>query len=381
VRTAHVPNTTLALREIVGALLRPLDPAVAEQQIGSALGCNAVLFASARGALAAAIEALHAGEDAAVPAFTCAAVANAVLSAGKHPVYVDVDACGLVDATSWPAEALPIVQDTFGFPAPTPSRPFVRDMAHRAEVNGANGAVVAVTSFEHSKSLSAGRGGLALTDDPELAGRLRELRDRHRSPDRRIRSILVTAVTTAMGRLDYAGRHRAAELFRKVAWHVDAERLLGQSDGELAGGGVDIGLLGLPDRSAARLVVSQLRNAGAVAEHRRRIVAAYDRAAGIRRDPLPLVRYPLRVSSVTDFELALQQAGWDVRGRWFTAPLHPERADHSALGYVAGTAPTAESLASTVVNLPTHPLVREADAGSMIDAALAAGGWPLAPDA
>jgi dTDP-4-amino-4,6-dideoxygalactose transaminase len=379
-RTAHVPNTTLSPTEVVLALLRPLDVPAAERRIEATLGCRSVLFASARGALAAAIEVTCANGAVAVPAFTCAAVANAVLSAGKQPVYVDVDGCGLAPAGAWPRNALPIVQDTYGFSAPTPARPFVRDMAHRTFPLGLDGALVAVTSFEHSKSLSAGRGGLALTDDTTLAERLREIRDRNAPPTRRVRSVLVTLVTIAMGRLDYRGQHGAAELFRKVAWHMDANRLLGQSDRELAGHGVDAELRGRPDRSAARLVVSQLRDAATVAHHRRRIVSIYDGMAKLERDPLPLVRYPLVATSVTDFERALLRAGWDVRGRWFSAPLHPGRANQSALGYVAGSAPGAESLAASVVNLPTHPLVRDGDAESMIRAAIDAGARPLRVD-
>lgn len=376
-RTAHVPNTTLSLTDVVRALLGPVDIEEAEHEIEASFGCHAVLFASARGALAAAIHVSWDGERVAVPAFTCAAVANAALSAGKRPVYVDVDERGLVPRDAWPDDALPVVQDTYGFLATDPLRPFVRDMAHRALPTGPDGAIVGVTSFEHSKSLSAGRGGLAFTADPTVASRLREFRTRHAGNGRRVRGSLVTIATLAMGRLDYQGRPRAAELFRKVAWHLDANRLLGQSERELAGKGVDAALMGAPDQSASRLVVSQLRIAAGVADHRRGIVGIYDRIAGAEREPAPLVRYPLLARDVTAFDEALLRAGWDVRGRWFDAPLHPGGCDTSALGYRAGTAPTGESLASRVVNLPTHPLVEPEHAEQMIRAALGAGAQPL----
>src|SRR5207247_3467284 len=125
--------------------------------------------------------------------------------------------------------------------------------------------------------------GLALPVDGDLARRLRGLRDRRGGSPPRLRGALVTLATIAMGRLDFRGRTGAGELFRKVAWHLDETRLLGQSDAELAGGGVDAPLLGPPDGTAARLVVSQLRRAGEIAERRRRIVAIYDRAAGVAR--------------------------------------------------------------------------------------------------
>lgn len=377
-RTAHVPSASLSFREALVALVRPLAVDEAERRLERELGSSVVLFASARGALATAFEVVGTDEAVAVPAFTCAAVANAVLSAGKTPVYVDVNHHGTVDPTDWPSDALPLVQDTFGYVAPTPEgRAFVRDAAHRTYPVNVEGATVAVTSFEHSKSLSAGRGGLAHTADVGIAAQLRGVRDRRARTDRHVRSSLVTMATIAMGRLDYRGRHRVAELFRKAAWQLDADRLLGQSDDELRGKGVDNALLGAPGGASARLVVSQLRRAAGVAQHRQQIVGTYDRLAGLSRDPLPLVRYPLLAASPDAFEQALQDAGWDVRGRWFTAPLHPQRTDHAALGYVAGTAPRAEALVQQVVNLPTHPLVTAADAMSMMQAALAAGASPL----
>ena len=379
VRTAHVPNASLSFREGVAALARPLTIAEAERLIESLLEVPAVvLFASARGALSAAVEALGEGDRVAVPAYTCAAVANAVLSAGKCPVYVDVDDRGLVPAGRWPDDALPLIQDTYGFEAAGPEdRLFVRDAAHRAYPLRMDAATVTVTSFEHSKSLSAGRGGLAVTQDPALAAQLRALRDRHGSPPPRLRHTIVTLSTIAMGRLDFAGRRTIGELFRKVAWHLDESRLLGQSTAELAGSGVDPELLGPPDRSAARLVVSQLRRAPAVAAHRAHIVAVYDRAAGLSREPLSLCRYPLAVADPVAFEDALLEVGWDVRGRWFTGPLHPRRSNLAAFDYIEGAAPNGERLSATIVNLPTHPLVHEVDAIQMIEAALDMGADPL----
>jgi perosamine synthetase len=378
-RTAHVPNASLSLGEVLTALVRPLAVDEAERRVERELDvAGAVLFASARGALAAAIEAVAEGDEVAVPAYTCAAVANAVLSAGKRPVYVDVDEQGLVPADAWPEGALALVQDTYGFAAALPAgRVVVRDAAHRAFPLRLGAESVLVTSFEHSKTLSAGRGGLAVTNDPELAARLRELRDRRGSAPPRLRAALVTLATLAMGRFDFRGRTGAGQLFRRVAWHLDESRLAGQSASELAGGGVDTPLLGRPDGTASRLIVSQLGKAQAVAERRRRIVAVYDRASGLVRDPLPLVRYPLAVADPADFEGRLEEAGWNVRGRWFTGPLHPEQSNLPALGYAAGSAPTGERLARTVVNLPTHPLVEDADAEVLIRAALDAGARPL----
>jgi dTDP-4-amino-4,6-dideoxygalactose transaminase len=136
----------------------------------------AVVFANARGALAAAIVALAPSGLVAVPAYTCVAVPDAVTRARGELVYADVDGRGLVPAGGWPASDVALVQDTYGFVSELPDdRHVVCDSTHRADLvlRGGRGAV-RVTSFEHSKTLSAGQGGLAVTDDPDLARRMRE---------------------------------------------------------------------------------------------------------------------------------------------------------------------------------------------------------------
>jgi dTDP-4-amino-4,6-dideoxygalactose transaminase len=378
-RTAHVPSATLSLREVLLAFARPVSADRAERKIEALLGVeSAVLFTSARGAIAAAIHAASTEPSVAIPAYTCVAVPNAVVSADRRPLYVDVDDRGLVPPESWPVGCLLILQDTYGLRAEAPvERSFIRDAAHGAHSLQLDGARVVVTSFEHSKCLSAGRGGLAITDDPVLGESMRELRDGQPGPPPRLRHTLVTLATLLMGRLDYRGFRTAAGLFRRVAYHLAVDRLRGQSPSELAGLGVDPELLGRPDGTSAMLILGQLRRAAGIGSHRERIVSIYDREAGVERSPEPLLRYPLLSDDPHEFERRLLEVGWDVRGRWFAGPLHPPTTDVAALGYELGSAPVAERLARTVVNLPTHPLVRERDARDLVRAALSAGARPV----
>jgi hypothetical protein len=53
----------------------------------------------------------------------------------------------------------------------------------------------------------------------------------------------------------------------------------------------------------------------------------------------------------------LRRSGWDLGGRWFSAPIYPPTNDERVFGYAAGTCPNAERLATQMLNLPTHPLV------------------------
>lgn len=381
-RFANAPAATLRVGEVVTALIRPLAVDEAERQIAALTGRReAVLFASARGALTAAIRALAPAERAhvAIPAYTCVAVANAVRSAGGEISFVDVDKRGLVPSDSWPANIdVAVTQDTYGFDAgPAPRAESVRDASHRADLLTAGGAVIVVTSLEQSKSLSAGQGGIAVTDDPELAHRIRAVRNAADGGRGRIRHGLVTLLIVAFGRALWRGARVRRSLCYELGRRVAPTRLAGQQTGELAGRGVPAALRGAPNRTVARLAVYQLARIDEIAKRRRELVARYDRAAGVERDPEPLVRYPLAVADPALFEAAFRAVGWDLTGRWFSAPLHPAGSDATAFGLEPGAAPAAERLAATTVNLPTHPLVSDAEADELIAFALAHGARPL----
>jgi dTDP-4-amino-4,6-dideoxygalactose transaminase len=370
-----VANATLSWRELVHALARPLGVEEAERRIaGQVKGGHPVLFASARGALAAAVRALAQGGRVAVPAYTCIAVPNAVRSGGAHPLFADVDALGLVPPDGWPACDAVIIQDSYGFDAEgLADRIVIRDAAHRPRLDPGKHDAVVVSSFEHSKWLCAGQGGLAVTRDAALATQLRALRDGHSVQHSRLTHGFVTLLTLAAGRLQYGGHGRLARPLRRVAIRLAPERMAGQCFSELAGEGVDPALLGRPNGTVARLIISQLARRERVSAHRARIVALYDIEAGVRRPPLPLLRYPLRVDRPERFERELRQHGWDLSGRWFRSPLHPGEEIPPAYGFDPHRAPEAVRLAGSVVNLPTHPLVDERDARTLVRLALDAG--------
>lgn len=380
VRRAHVPDTTLTVRELVAGVFRPIDVEQAESELAaiSREQGEFVLFASARGALTATLEILAPKGRIAIPGFTCTAVANAILSAGGEPVYVDVGDDGLVGIESWPACDLAIVQNTYGFPAPVPNgSSVIVDTAHRVDLLWRTDAPVSITSFEQSKWLSTGQGGLAFTRDASLAAELRRRRDRHPDPGNHITHLLVTMKSLILGRLEFAGQGWITSPARRVLWHFGTDRARGQTLQELHGGGVAPGLRGRPNRGVTRLVESQFRKLTQVGEHRARVVGIYDAQAGIRREPEALVRYPMTTNDPHAFEEAFRREGWDITGRWFAAPLHPPLADPQPFGYEPGSAPVGERLASTVVNLPTHRLISDSIASRLIATALAAGAKPL----
>lgn len=131
----------------------------------------------------------------ALPSFTCAAMASAVVWTGLHPLFVDVDPVGWhvdPDALRSAVQERPgrvaaiLVSATFGTPPPAEQQRAWEDVSEQHEVPlvfdaaagiGAASALGAVTaySFEATKPAGVGEGGVLVTADADLAGRLRAL--------------------------------------------------------------------------------------------------------------------------------------------------------------------------------------------------------------
>jgi len=131
---------------------------------------------------------IQTGDYVGVPAYSCVALANAVLSLGAIPVPLDCDPNTLnVDPDSLLAKAnklcCAIIVNTFGLPADfkrlrKAGIPLIEDCAHgfgHAGL-GQNGDV-AVISLYATKFLGCGRGGAILTDNGDIAEHLRGIRD------------------------------------------------------------------------------------------------------------------------------------------------------------------------------------------------------------
>jgi dTDP-4-amino-4,6-dideoxygalactose transaminase len=77
------------------------------------------------------------------------------------------------------------------------------------------------------------------------------------------------------------------------------------------------------------------------------------------------VRYPVWVEDRA--ATVRRVAPHAVLGTWFTSVLE-EAADPRYGEYVAGSCPRAEAAAEHLVNLPTHPRVREQDVDAIVGA-------------
>jgi perosamine synthetase len=135
------------------------------------------------------------GDEVICPDLTWPSPAHAILQSGAEPVLVDVDwaewnsAPAAFSAARTARTRAAIVIDQFGNPARTPEiagvLPGVTLVVDAAcslgsTLGGApcgSSGTVACTSFHPRKVVTTGEGGMCLTDDGELAGRLRALRN------------------------------------------------------------------------------------------------------------------------------------------------------------------------------------------------------------
>lgn len=158
-------------------------------------------------ALEAAVEALRIGpgDEVIMPSFTIISCAMAVIRAGGVPVLAEsdphtwnMDPAGLEELVTKRTKAIMAVH-TYGLPAPMEAiertarkhgLAIIEDAAeaHALTCGGrpcGSFGEISCFSFYPNKLITTGEGGMVLTDDPELADRLRSLRNLCFQPARR----------------------------------------------------------------------------------------------------------------------------------------------------------------------------------------------------
>jgi perosamine synthetase len=326
------------------------------------------------------------GDEVIVPGFTCVVVPNAVRFAGATPTYADVEPGGYnldprrVSEVVTPRTRALVIQHSFGIPAQIDELRglaarhgllVVEDCAHSLGGEHAGrrlGTVgdAAFFSFQWSKPLTTGLGGMAVTSDGMVADRLRRLHQEAVPPP-----------VTAQLRL-LAQYHAHARLFSpRVAWRAQDVLRAASRLGLFVGSSSDSELEGaMPTDHHWRMAPFQetlgerlLDTVPARNAHADTLAARYDallQPAGWETPPRPpgttLLRYPIRVANKARLLEGARRARVEL-GSWFDTPLHPVALDmHARFDYVVGQCPHAERTARQIVNLPLHPRVSTAEA-------------------
>lgn len=348
---------------------------------------EAAAFNSGRAALMAVLQALELPEGSGVflQAFTCNAVPNPVQWAGLKPVFVD---CREEDYNMDPGDlerkiekflaegkvpGAVVVQHTFGIPADTDAIlrvcnkfkiAMVEDCAHSLGSAGADGRLtgtagrIAVLSFSRDKVISCVYGGAAVTDDPSLARRLREIRDSAGYPSAcwTVQQILHPLFLHLLILPAYRvlGKYLLF-LFQRL--HVLSKAV---SAKEKRGERPAAFPHRLP-RALAVLAIRQMRKLDRFTARRRELAERYRTELSGTAFVLPIapegsspvfLRFPVRRLGAQNIIRDGRKRGI-LLGDWYTSPVDPGDTVLAAVGYERGSCPRAESIAGEVINLPT----------------------------
>lgn len=374
---------------VEGKSLRRYELAFAEY-IGVRHGYS---FSSGRVALSGILRALDIGEgdDVLVQVPTHIVVANAVRFAKAHPIFVDssfatcnMDVHALEQSVTSRTKAI-VLQHTFGIPgdlnavlkvAGRRGITVIEDCVHAmgAKYRGARlGSIgrAAFFSTEETKTISTTMGGMALTNDDELAVGLQTFQQGCSPP---------SASLTARYLAKLVAYHMLTQphLYRYTRPLYEAfgrrNPLPGPMTTEEIRGVKPDGYERRFSNAQAVLGLRQLRRIEGNLMHREKVSAAFKmrlEALGFDMPHPPSgstaahVRLPVYVE---DQQAAVAAAaGPAVLGTWFTSVLE-EAVDPLVGGYVAGSCPVAELLSQRIVNLPTHERVSAGDIESICEA-------------
>lgn len=325
---------------------------------------TAVAVSSGTAALHAAAYAaeIGPGDEVIIPAMTFAASANCVLYLGGTPVFADVredtllldpaqveakltprtKAIMAVDYAGQPCDydALRAIADRYGLT-------LIADAAHA--LGGAYkgrkvGTLADLTafSFHPVKHVTTGEGGMVVTDNSELADRMRTFRNHGISTDSRTRSA-------------------------KGTWFYEMTAL-----------GYNYRLTDIQ----CALGISQMKKLPRSLSRRRAIAERYDRAlAGISGvepvavSPDVLHAYHLYVVRLDSAAIGvdrntafrfLRERGIGVNVHYIPVHLHPYYRTH--LGTRPGMCPVAEAVYDRILSLPMFPAMTDADMRRVIEA-------------
>lgn len=373
-------------------------PAITEYEQAFARKINvrfAVSFGSGRVALYGLLRALGIGPDDEVllQVPTHIVVANAIRYVGAKPVYVDcrTDTYNIdldhAETKITPASKALLLQHTFGNPvdlkraqalAEKHNLAVIEDCVHALGATydgrplGSFGRA-AIFSTEETKTITTTMGGMAVTNDPELATRLRQFQGECRWPDsgltrRFLLRLIIYHIFTQPYLYPYT-QFLFALLRRNRQLALAPETATDEEERGLKPPRFEKRL----SNSQAVLALRQLRRLNKNLSHRRNITRAYQWALAEHNLGIPIqaeeaepafVRLPIWVTDPEETRRAA--SGVAQLGEWFTSVLLESESPIFG-GYEFGSCPRAEDATRHLINLPTHPRVNLRDVKSIVE--------------
>lgn len=376
-------------------------PHSVEEEFRRYLGVQyAFAFNSGRAALMAILEAMdiEEGDEVLLQAFTCNAAVNPILNRRAKPVFVDIDETINMDPEDLRRKITSrsravMIQHTFGWPARIDEilkiakkhkLLLIEDCAHSlgAKYSGkfcGTFGNAAFFSFGRDKIISSVFGGMAVTDEEELARKIRKIQTETNCPSnfwilqQLLHPILINyfilpvyGLHYGLGRILLGISHKFSVLSKAV---YNKEKK----------GEVPRYFPKCLPTALAVLALNQLRKVERFNEHRRKLAAFYEKELKETDFVLPLakplkgrvptfMRYPVLINRDTDKIMAeSRKKKIYLDDGWRKSPVVPPDTDICKMKYQWGSCPKAEKVAKEIINLPTHINISEKEARVIIN--------------
>jgi dTDP-4-amino-4,6-dideoxygalactose transaminase len=353
-------------------------------------------FWKGRMALYAILKALNVrmGDEVILPGYTCVMDVNPIKYLDAKPIYVDIEPNTfninptLLEGKITSKTKVIVAQHTYGYPcdmdailkiANSRGVPVIEDccLAFGSTWEGKTMGIfgkAAYFSFQWNKPYTTGLGGMAITNDTDLAEKINHLcgSELHKPSAKEV--MMLTTQLAVYRMFIYPKTTALAQnIFRYL---TKKGAIVGSSSTAefepVMASDFFKGISSVQALSGIR----QLAKIDSNIAHRRKMADLYDRLlrekGWISReydksvmDPV-MVRYPLRITEKSKALKEAAVAGIEL-GSWFECPLHPIETPLEAYDYKIGMCPEAEKAAKEVVNLPVHPRTSEKTVKKTVD--------------
>jgi len=358
-----------------------------EEQFKKYLGVSyAFTFNSGRSALMAILESFDVKDkEILLQAFTCNAAINPILKAKAKPIFIDIDDSLNMDPEDLKrkitsSSKIVMIQHTFGCPAKINeisniakenSLILIEDVAHSLGVKnegkycGTFGKA-SFFSFGRDKIISSVYGGMAVTNDLEIAEKLKQIQDKLEFPSyfwifqQLMHPILMNFLVlpaynlnSFLGRIVLGVFHKFSILSKSVY----KEEKMGKIPNVF------------PRKFPNGLAILALNQFGKLERynlHRKKIAELYQKGFNVPENKEAVfMRFPLLIETDTDVILKkARKRKMYLDDGWRKSVIVPLDTDKRE--YYFGGCPKAEKTALSILNLPTHINISENNAKEII---------------
>jgi len=345
----------------------------------------AFLFGSGRSAIYSLLSSMELSKESEVivTGYTCDVVPNAVIQAGLNPVYVDIDpAHYCMSPTSVLSKITDqtkviILQHSYGLTtdveailkfAHDHSLYVIEDCAvslgskHSGKLTGSFGDA-AIFSFELSKTITSGRGGMLLlnTDSMNSISKVTEYYNKNVPEQKYLYRIKTLFQLGASGflyrpRIMPAGKFIIALMFKlKIfSYSTSLDEKLGRMPADY---------ICKLSSEQAKILTRQWQRLPQILGISRTNIDWYlkklrnhispEQFKKLSNPEVNLIRFPIQISKRAEF-LQNHEAFPVEIGQWFTAPISDTDTDQLAFQYEIGYCPVSEKVCSEIINLPLN---------------------------